>query len=103
MDITISKDEIRVDNGDTLDWSDFIRFATSKQRQKIKAELAFTLLDTDGKGFLSIEDVARTAAELGEEFSQEEMEEMMHEADPSGEGLVVDGDALFRVVRKVKL
>jgi centrin-1 len=121
--MTIPKDEIRTyadgptvgaagGNGSqeeetippTLDWTTFVRLATSKQRQQEKANHAFSLMDTtDKKGFLSIHDVARVAKELGEEFTEEEMEEMMTEADPSGDGLVVDADALFRIVREVNL
>ena len=71
-------------------------------RQRNKANDAFRLFDKDGKGLVCLEDVTRVATELGESYSPEELEEMIHEADPSGEGLI-DPEGFFRIVRKLNL
>lgn len=102
LEVDITKVEIRAVADECLDWNAFSRFAASKLRQKDKASTAFTLFDKDGKGLVCLEDVARVATELGEDFTEDELEEMMHEADPSGEGLI-DGEAIFRIVRKLNL
>ncbi|KAI2491454.1 hypothetical protein MHU86_23115 [Fragilaria crotonensis] len=77
-------------------------FTASKLRQNAKAEAAFALFDKDGKGLVCLDDVARVASELGETFTADELEEMVHEADPSGEGLI-DQKGFFRIVRKLNL
>ncbi len=85
-----------------MTWSTFSRFAASKLRQNAKAETAFALFDKDGKGLVCLDDVARVASELGETFTADELEEMVHEADPSGEGLI-DQKGFFRIVRTLNL
>ena len=104
LDIDIRKEEIRhvCDDDDNLTWSTFSRFAASKLRQNAKAETAFALFDKDGKGLVCLDDVARVASELGETFTADELEEMVHEADPSGEGLI-DQKGFFRIVRTLNL
>ena len=104
FDIEVLKEEIRhvCDDDDNLTWSTFSRFTASKLRQNAKAEAAFALFDKDGKGLVCLDDVARVASELGETFTADELEEMVHEADPSGEGLI-NHKGFFRIVRKLNL
>lgn len=71
-------------------------------RQNEKAKAVFALFDKDGKGLVCLDNVARVASELGETFTDDELEEMMNEADPSGEGLI-DQKGFFRIVRQLNL
>jgi Ca2+-binding EF-hand superfamily protein len=104
LQVKVPREELSaVTNQDErFDWKSFSRFASSKIRQKKKSDKAFSLFDVDDKGLICQQDVERVAGELGEELSPEEVEEMMNEADPSGDGLV-DREAFFRIVRRVNL
>lgn len=71
-----------------IDREAFWKIAAEKFVQKRNASLAFSLFDKDKKGLVLLEDVQRVATELGESYSTEEIEEMVNEADHSGEGLL---------------
>ena len=47
---------------------------------------AFKLFDTDEKGKISFKDLKRVAKELGENMTDEELQEMIDEADRDGDG-----------------
>jgi Ca2+-binding EF-hand superfamily protein len=85
-----------------LDQSLFLHFAALKIIQMEKANQAFDLIDKDKKGIVVLEDLQRVAQELGEEFSQEELTEMIELADRSGDGLLQSKD-FVRIARKIKL
>uniref|UniRef100_A0A7S1D4K6 EF-hand domain-containing protein n=1 Tax=Cyclophora tenuis TaxID=216820 RepID=A0A7S1D4K6_CYCTE len=80
----------------------FFRIACSTMEQQQTAEKAFRLFDKDQKGMICFEDLVRVSVELGEEMSEEELQEMVQEADRNGEGLV-DLQDFFRLARKIKL
>mmetsp|Transcript_25560 Transcript_25560/g.38599 ORF Transcript_25560/g.38599 Transcript_25560/m.38599 type:complete len:155 (-) Transcript_25560:145-609(-) len=104
IESNITREEIRSISGekDYLDWQGFATYCSNKIVQKNKSNDAFSLFDKDEKGLICVEDVERVVKELEEDFTQEEIEEMMNEADPSGEGLI-DRESLFRIVRKIDL
>mmetsp|Transcript_4417 Transcript_4417/g.5108 ORF Transcript_4417/g.5108 Transcript_4417/m.5108 type:complete len:169 (-) Transcript_4417:100-606(-) len=110
LDIKIKREEIRTDFAETssisLDYTAFLNYASRKLQQKEKSNTAYTLLDKENKGFISIQDIERAVKELGDlELSYEDIEEMMKEADTSddNEGLFIDRNDLFRMIRKIKL
>ena len=47
---------------------------------------AFRVFDREGNGFISIIDLTDVLSQLGEKLSQEEVEELIHEADIDGDG-----------------
>merc|ERR1711963_958735 len=53
------------------------RYKPSPEDQILKA---FQVLDVDGKGYLTVEELTKYMTEEGEPFAQEEMEEMMSQA-----------------------
>jgi len=83
---------------------------------------AFRLLDTDGKGAISLKNLERVARELGEDYSQEDLQvhvfvlfiylfiflfscftqAMMEEADRDKDGLVNE-DEFMHVMKKAQL
>ena len=85
-----------------LDEESFVRFAITKAIQVDKAYKVFELMDQDGKGVVVLEDLERVAADLGEDISAEQLEEMIQFADGSGEGLLTAQD-FIRMARKVNL
>ena len=66
------------------------------------APQAFKLFDTNNNGSINLDDLKRVAKELGESMSDEELREMIDEADRNGEGKVSEQD-LIRIMRKTSL
>jgi calcium-binding protein CML len=106
LGIDAKSDDIQSFFGDTaleaLDQESFLRFAASKMIQIEKARKAFELIDRDQKGLVVLEDLQRVAQELGEDFSEEELNEMVELVDRSGDGLLRPKD-FVRIARKVNL
>jgi centrin-1 len=104
LKMNISKNEIRIianENG-CISWDDFSNFSSVKLRQKQKATYAFQLFDKDEKGLLCLEDLARIADDLGESYTEQDLEEMINEVDHSGEGFINKED-FFKLIRKLSL
>mmetsp|Transcript_16177 Transcript_16177/g.37153 ORF Transcript_16177/g.37153 Transcript_16177/m.37153 type:complete len:138 (+) Transcript_16177:186-599(+) len=101
LGIELKKEEIREAHGDdVMTQETFVTFAAGKLEQQEKAERAFNLIDKDGKGIICFEDLQRVTAELGENMTDEELEEMIKVANE--DGLVTKKD-LYQVARKVNL
>ena len=79
-----------------------MRYAAAKTLQKEKSDQAFTLMDGGEKGVVLIEDLQRVAADLGEDFAEEDLQEMMDFVDGSGEGLL-SPKHFFKIARQVNL
>jgi len=63
---------------------------------------AFKLFDDDGTGRISFANIKRVAKELGENISDEELREMIAEADTQSTGEVNEED-FFRIMKKTCL
>jgi centrin-1 len=59
----------------------------------------FALFDEEGTGKITFRNLKRVAQELGEDLTDEELNEMIDEADRSGEGAINKED-FFRVMKK---
>jgi centrin-1 len=86
----------------TLDESTFLRLAARLVIQTEKANKAFELFDKDNKGVVVLQDLSRVCRELGENFAEEEVKEMVDLVDRSGDGLLNKND-FWRIARKVNL
>lgn len=62
----------------------------------------FKLFDDENKGSISLANLQRVAKELGEKLSDEELTEMIEEADSNGDGLVNQED-FMKIMKKTKL
>ena len=49
---------------------------------------AFRLFDKDGNGFISAAELRHVMTSIGEKLTDEEVDEMLREADMDGEGMV---------------
>jgi Ca2+-binding EF-hand superfamily protein len=85
-----------------LDEKLFIQFGAIKLVQIEKAQNAFALFDKDDKGVVVFEDLQRVAQELGEDFTNDELTEMVDLVDRSGDGLLSPKD-FAKIAKRVDL
>ncbi|XP_044283363.1 centrin-2 [Varanus komodoensis] len=106
------KDEIKkmildIDKEGTgkITFSDFLGVMTQKMAEKDSKEeilKAFRLFDDDETGKISFKNLKRVAKELGENLTDEELQEMIDEADRDGDGEVNEQEFL-RIMKKTSL
>ncbi|XP_068438016.1 uncharacterized protein cetn4 [Clinocottus analis] len=89
----------------TIGFIDFLSMMTSKMSEKDSTEeimKAFRLFDDDGTGKISFKNLKRVAKELGENLTDDELKEMIDEADRDGDGEVNEQEFL-RIMKKTNL
>merc|ERR1712205_80312 len=102
-----SKDEIRKmiedidkDGSGTIDFEEFLSMMTARMGDKDSREekmKVFALFDDDGTGSITFANMKRVAQDLGENMTDEELQEMFDEGDRDGDG-VVSPDEFFAVM-----
>ncbi|XP_061212770.1 LOW QUALITY PROTEIN: uncharacterized protein LOC133214094 [Neopsephotus bourkii] len=88
-----------------ISFSGFLRVITPKMAEKdFKEEIlkVFKLFDDDGTGKISFKNLKRVARELGANLTDEELQEMIDEADRDGDGQVNEQEFLS-IVNKISL
>lgn len=65
---------------DELDFDAFQRLVIASKRKRNDWKSVFEMFDVDKKGFISKSDLRNVADSLGEEFSENELQEMMDRA-----------------------
>ncbi|OAD61487.1 Centrin-1 [Eufriesea mexicana] len=63
---------------------------------------AFCLFDDDNTGKISFKNLKRVATELGENLTDEELQEMIDEADKDGDG-EISQEEFLRIMKKTSL
>jgi len=76
--------------------------AQSERDSKEEILKAFRLFDDDETGKISFKNLKRVAAELGEKISDEELMEMIEEADRDGDG-EINEEEFLRIMKKTNL
>merc|ERR1712066_591511 len=97
--------EVDKDNSGKLSFDNFLSLMSTKMAEKdTKEEIlkAFKLFDDDDTGKISFENLKRVANELGESLTDEELQEMIDEADRNGDG-EVSQDEFLRIMKKTSL
>ena len=89
---------VLINNWKILNFSNSI-----KQGITVQDEIrdAFRVFDRDGNGFISVIDLTDVLLKIGEKLSQEEVEELMSEADIDGDGNIYY-DEFVAMIFKVK-
>ncbi|CAK7311700.1 centrin-1 [Vulpes vulpes] len=88
-----------------ISFNDFLAVMTQKMAEKdTKEEIlkAFRLFDDDETGKISFKNLKRVAIELGENLTDEELQEMIDEADRDGDG-EVNEEEFLRIMKKTNL
>ncbi len=97
--------DIDKDGSGTIDYDEFLEMMTVKMGTRDSKEemiKAFRLFDDDETGKISFKNLKRVAKELGESISDEELQEMIDEADLDGDG-EVSQDEFLRIMKKTNL
>ncbi|XP_033631919.1 caltractin [Asterias rubens] len=97
--------DINKENTGTIDFNEFLTMMTAKMSEKDSKEeilKAFKLFDDDNTGKISFKNLKRVAKELGENLTDEELQEMIDEADRDGDGEINEQEFL-RIMKKTSL
>ncbi|KAK2849307.1 hypothetical protein Q5P01_009141 [Channa striata] len=88
-----------------ISFTNFLAVMTQKMAEKDSKEeilKAFRLFDDDETGKISFKNLKRVAKELGENLTDEELQEMIDEADRDGDG-EVNQQEFLRIMKKTCL
>jgi len=97
--------DIDTDGSGTIDFNEFLEMMTTKMSEKDSKEeilKAFRLFDDDETGKITFRNLKRVAKELGENMTDEELQEMIDEADRDGDGEISEEEFL-RIMKKTSL
>merc|ERR1711966_90033 len=97
--------DIDKDGDGTIDFDEFMMMMTAKMGEKDSREeiiKAFRLFDEDETGRISFKNLKRVARELGETMTDEELQEMVDEADRDGDG-EINEEEFLRIMKKTSL
>mmetsp|Transcript_9867 Transcript_9867/g.22146 ORF Transcript_9867/g.22146 Transcript_9867/m.22146 type:complete len:193 (+) Transcript_9867:80-658(+) len=86
----------------TITFDEFVEMVTPRMQNRDSREeimKVFALFDDDNTGAISFKNLKRVATELGENLTDEELQEMVDEADRDGDG-VINEEEFYRVMRK---
>jgi Ca2+-binding EF-hand superfamily protein len=98
-------DEVDREGTGKIDFQAFIDMMQDRMAERDPVEemkKAFKLFDVDSQGSITIKDLKRVAKELGENMTEEELTEMIEEADRSGSGNVSEED-FVKIMKKTNL
>ncbi|XP_006881188.1 PREDICTED: centrin-4-like [Elephantulus edwardii] len=89
----------------TIAFDDFLAIMTVKMSEKDENQeilKAFKLFDDDDTGTITLSNIKRVAKELGENLTDEELQEMLDEADRDGDG-AINEEEFLRIMKKTSL
>merc|ERR1711990_600785 len=86
--------DIDNDGNGTIEFAEFLMMMTAKMGEKV-----FKLFDDDNTNKISFRNLARVAEELGENIDDEELQDMINQADRDGDG-EINIDEFYRIMKK---
>ncbi len=97
--------DIDKDGSGTIDFPEFLEMMTAKMSSRDSKEeilKAFRLFDDDETGKITLKNLRRVAKEIGENMTDEELQEMIEEADLDGDN-EIDMEEFLRIMKKTSL
>ena len=97
--------DVDTNGSGVIDYNEFLDMMTQKMAERDPREemfKAFRLFDDDETGKISFRNLKRVAKELGENMTDEEITEMIEEADRDGDGEIAE-EEFMRIMRKTNL
>merc|ERR1711970_874592 len=74
------------DGNGTIEFTEFLSMMTGEMGSREDIEKVFKLFDDDNTNKISFRNLARVAEELGENIDDEELQDMINQADRDGDG-----------------
>jgi len=109
LGFTVKKAEIRKmiseidkDESGTVEFNEFVDMMTGRMAQRDSKEeilKVFDLFDADKTGKITFRSLKKIVSELKEDIPDEELQDMIREADKDGDGAVT-ADDFYRVMKK---
>uniref|UniRef100_A0A8C5DZF7 Calmodulin n=1 Tax=Gouania willdenowi TaxID=441366 RepID=A0A8C5DZF7_GOUWI len=96
--------EVDADGNGTIDFPEFLTMMARKMKDTDSEEEireAFRVFDKDGNGYISAAELRHVMTNLGEKLTDEEVDEMIREADIDGDGQVNYEGECVACVKKV--
>ncbi|KAL6907301.1 hypothetical protein GGI43DRAFT_397066 [Trichoderma evansii] len=93
--------EIDTDNDDTIDFDEFVAMMTTKaqgQDEDMELREAFKVFDRDGSGTISAAELRLVMQSIGENLTNEMIDEMICAADQDGDG-TIDYDEFVAIMK----
>merc|ERR1711959_650609 len=90
------------DGNGTIEFGEFLGMMTAKMGEKDSREdigKVFKLFDSDSTNKITFGNLARVAEELGEQIDDEELQDMINQADRDGDG-AINADEFYRIMKK---
>ncbi|KAM6148039.1 centrin-4-like [Erethizon dorsatum] len=97
--------EIDPEGVGTINFENFFAIMSvkmSEQDEKEEILKAFKLFDDDDTGSITLNNIKRVAKELGENLTDNELQEMLNEADCDGDG-AINEEEFLRIMKKTSL
>merc|ERR1712010_5465 len=86
--------DIDNDGNGTIEFAEFLGMMTGKMGEK-----DFKMFDDDSSTKITFKNLARVAEELGETIDDEELQDMINQADRDGDG-AINMDEFYRIMKK---
>lgn len=96
-------DEVDLDKNGTIDFDEFVTLMNRRNRETDVEEdvlNAFKVFDRDGNGLISITDLRHIILGAGNELSEDEVDEMLREADIDMDGFINYEDFIRTLLSK---
>lgn len=90
--------EVDADNNGTIDFPEFLTMMARKMKDTDSEEEireAFKVFDRDNNGFISAAELRHVMTSIGEKLTDDEVDEMIREADQDGDGRIDCAFAFF--------
>merc|ERR1711881_232617 len=94
--------DIDNDGNGTIEFGEFLGMMTGKMGGKDSREdieKVFKMFDDDSTTKITFKNLARVAEELGETIDDEELQDMINQADRDGDG-AINADEFYRIMKK---
>ncbi|EFZ01075.2 calmodulin domain protein [Metarhizium robertsii] len=98
--------EVDADNNGTIDFPEFLTMMARKMKDTDSEEEireAFKVFDRDNNGFISAAELRHVMTSIGEKLTDDEVDEMIREADQDGDGRIDCMEPSSRAFRNVPL